>query len=124
MRWPLQSAGPRVLAGIPDDQEVSLTARLSVVFHREPGVLAHGRHSRDLDDLACLKPPADGAVIVLAETVWEPGSVIENDAKPLLRAASASAESSRSSSTPSTPLPERARRGTAPSPSLHDHPAE
>ncbi len=121
---PYSSEGPRVLAGIPDDQEVSLTARLSVIFRREPAVLAHGRHSRDLDRLACLKPPADGAVIVLAETAWEPGSVIENDAKPLLRAAlgqhGAVAQFLNAVYTP--PRARKARDGTPALPA--DHPAD
>jgi hypothetical protein len=113
--------GPGVLAGINDDQEVSLTSRLSVVFRREPAALAHGRHTRDLDQLACLRSPADGAVIVLAETSWEPGSVIQDDAKPLLRAAlgqrGAVAQFLNAIYTPSRPR--KARDGTPTRPVDH-----
>jgi hypothetical protein len=81
------SASSSALAGIADDQPVKLTDRLTVLVHREPQLLAHGQHPRNLDELTCLTSPEDGAVIALVETLWEPGSAIEDDAKPLLRAA-------------------------------------
>jgi len=80
------AVGPDVLAGIGDDQEVMLTSRLSAVFHHSPGLLAHGAQARDFGSLPWLVPADKGAVAVLAETWWQPGSDIENDAKPLLRA--------------------------------------
>src|SRR5262249_3681754 len=81
------SASGSALAGIADDQPVKRTDRLTVLIHREPQLLAHGQHPRNLGELTCLTSPEDGAVIALVETLWEPGSAIEDDAKPLLRAA-------------------------------------
>lgn len=81
------SAGaPDVLWGVLDDEPMALTDRLSVVFHRAADALAHGEHDRDLDSLECLRGDDDMAVVVLAETRWEPGTTIEHDAKPALRA--------------------------------------
>jgi hypothetical protein len=118
------ATGPGVLAGAADDQPVSLTNRLSILFHRDPGLLAHGQHTRNLGGLACLTPPKDGAVIALAETIWEPGSTIEDDAKPLLRAAFGKqgvvSQFLNASYTPAKPR--RAKDGTVTQP--HDHAAE
>jgi hypothetical protein len=115
------ATGPDILTGVADDQEVNLTNRLSVIFQRAPALLAHGRHDRDLDSLACLAPPEKGAVAVFAETLWEPGSKIDDDAKPLLRAAFGKrgtvAQFLNASYTPAKPR--RAKNGTFTLPKDH-----
>jgi hypothetical protein len=121
---PYCPAGPEALAGAADDQPVALTGRLSVIFHHDPVLLAHGPHRRDADRLACLAGPPDGAVIALAETIWEPGSVIDDDAKPALRAAlgrkGVATQFLNASYAPAKPR--RAKDGTITMP--RDHPAE
>lgn len=72
------------LVGAADDTPIALTPRLSVVFHYNPHLVAHGDHPRDLDELTCLNGEDNEAVINWVETSWH-GSTVEHDAKPTLR---------------------------------------
>lgn len=76
---------PGRLEGVPDDQPVSLTPRLSAVLHNASLLLNHGTHSRTVDDAPWLNTEPDTAVVVLAETDWDPAAPPKNDAKHTVR---------------------------------------
>ncbi|WP_228542576.1 RNaseH domain-containing protein, partial [Nocardia sp. XZ_19_369] len=61
------------------------TGRLSVVFHRNEALLAHGDHRRDIGEIPYLAGDNDTAVVAWVETRWA-GEEITYDAKPVLRA--------------------------------------
>lgn len=72
--------------GLPDDHDVALTDRLSIVLHHCPNELKHGKQERDLSSIECLHQQSQHAVAVLAETHYDDANVV-NDAKPILRTA-------------------------------------
>ena len=82
---PYAAAGPTVLAGIPDDSPVAITARLTVVTHQAAELLRHGTHQRETDTIPFLTAPEDTAIAVLAETDYDPDSPPADDAKPRVR---------------------------------------
>ncbi|WP_194838940.1 pPIWI_RE module domain-containing protein, partial [Nocardia sp. XZ_19_369] len=51
------------LIGADDDRPVQLTGRLSVVFHRNEALLAHGDHRRDIGEIPYLAGDNDTAVV-------------------------------------------------------------
>lgn len=79
---------PATLTGIPDDQPVTLTRRISAVLHHAPTLLTHGTHARTLDGIPWLDPTTtsdniggeaseeagEDAIAVLAETYWDPAN--------------------------------------------------
>lgn len=76
---------PAQFGGVPDDQPVRLTQRLSAVLHNASLLLAHGPHSRTLDDVPWLDTDPGTAVVVLAETEWDPADPPMHDAKHAVR---------------------------------------
>jgi hypothetical protein len=81
----IYSDAPGRLEGVPDDHPVSLTPRLSAVLHNASSLLSHGTHPRTLDGAPWLDTEPDTAVVVLAETDWDPAAPPKNDAKPAVR---------------------------------------
>jgi hypothetical protein len=73
-------------AAIADGDERQIGERLSVVFHRTPELIAHGRHERRplLDQLAGLNGN-DALTAAWIETVWNPSLRVDDDAKHQLR---------------------------------------
>jgi RNaseH domain of pPIWI_RE/MID domain of pPIWI_RE len=73
-------------AAIPDGDERQISERLSVVFHRTPELIAHGRHERRplLDQLSGLNGN-DALTAAWVETVWNPSLRVDDDAKHQLR---------------------------------------
>jgi RNaseH domain of pPIWI_RE/pPIWI_RE module N-terminal domain/MID domain of pPIWI_RE len=73
-------------AAIPDGDERQISERLSVVFHRTPELIAHGRHERRplLDKLSGLNGN-DALTAAWVETVWNPTLRVDDDAKHQLR---------------------------------------
>jgi RNaseH domain of pPIWI_RE/pPIWI_RE module N-terminal domain/MID domain of pPIWI_RE len=78
------AAGPA--ATVADGDEHQISERLSVVFHRTPELIAHGRHERQplLDQLSGLNGN-DALTAAWVETVWNPTLRVDDDAKHQLR---------------------------------------
>lgn len=60
------------LAGVADDHPVSLTPRLSVVFHNASVLLTHGPGPRTLHGIPWMDAPEGTGVVAFAETYWDP----------------------------------------------------
>jgi len=80
------------VAAIPDGDERQINERLSVVFHRTPELVAHGRHDRRplLDQLPELtglnrRDAHHDGLAAWVETLWHPGLHVDDDAKHQLR---------------------------------------
>lgn len=73
------------LAGVPDGKVVQLSPRLSAVMAAGGDLLEHGPHLRELGSRPWLEVPQQTALVVLAETYWDPEDPPEGDAKPAVR---------------------------------------
>ncbi len=82
---PYAADGPAVLIGVRDDTPVPLTTRLTVVIQQADELLRHGKHQRQSDGITALTTPEGTAVVVLAETDYDPDNPPPDDAKPAVR---------------------------------------